>query len=113
MIKNSSNTLRQRLIILRKSKKMSQVEVSSKLNIALKTYQNYEYEKNSIPHNIIIKIAELYKVSLNFILLGENESILLEEKLINTRNNTFTETKLKDGFLIITTRVPLVQVLAK
>ena len=113
MIENSLNTLKQRLFFLRKAKKMSQTDVADKLDIAFRTYQNYENERNSIPHDIVVKLSQLYKVSLNFILLGENDLSKTENLLLDIKNNTFVETRLENGFLVTTIRTPLSQFLAK
>lgn len=113
MIENSLNTLKQRLLSLRKAKEMSQTDVANKLGIAFRTYQNYENEKNSIPHDIVVKLSQLHKVSLNFILLGENDLLKTENLLLDIKNNTFVETRLENGFLVTIVRAPLSQFLVK
>lgn len=103
------NSLKGRLFMLRKAKRMSQGDIANEIGINIRTYQNYENEKNSIPHDIIIKLAKIYNVSLNFLLLGENDLFNKENKLVDIKNNTDVHVRLDNGVLITTGRTPLAE----
>ena len=60
-----------RLKELRKSQKMTQIEISEKLNIPLMTYNNYENEKSQPNIEMLIKMANLHNVTLDY-LVGRN-----------------------------------------
>lgn len=57
-----------RLRDLRKTKKFSQQEVATKLNISDTSYQNYEYNKRDIPGDVLRRLASLYDVTVDYIL---------------------------------------------
>ena len=54
-----------RLKELRKSQKMTQIEISEKLNIPLMTYNNYENEKSQPNIEMLIKMANFHNVTLD------------------------------------------------
>lgn len=56
---------------LRKKAGYTQEEVSAKLNIQRQTYCNYENESRNPPIEIIVALADLYHVSVDF-LVREN-----------------------------------------
>lgn len=58
---------------LRESAKYTQEEVSEKLNIQRATYCNYELGFRLPPLDIIIGLAELYQVSVDYILTCSSE----------------------------------------
>ena len=55
---------------LRKKSGYTQEEVSGKLNIQRQTYCNYENACRTPPLEIIIALAELYHVSIDYLVLG-------------------------------------------
>ena len=55
---------------LRKKSGYTQEEVSHKLNIQRQTYCNYENACRTPPLEIIIALAELYHVSIDYLVLG-------------------------------------------
>ncbi len=57
-----------RLRELREQRKLSQPFVCSKLGICQKTLYNYEHGIGSIPDRALIKLAELYGVSIDYLL---------------------------------------------
>lgn len=57
-----------RLKELREDKDIKQQEIARMLKIATNTYCNYENEKRIIPYDCIIKLAEFYNTSVDYIL---------------------------------------------
>ena len=56
-----------RLRDLREDKDLSIRELAEKLHIKRTTYHNYENEKMKLTVDLVIKIAEFYNVSLDYI----------------------------------------------
>lgn len=68
MIKpNISNTI----LKLRRDAGYTQAQVSQKLNIQRQTYCNYENASRTPPLDIIVALAELYHVSIDYLVCGE------------------------------------------
>ena len=57
-----------RIVELRKNKKWTQTEVAKKLDMSQTGYSKYETGENDIPTTILIKLAQLYHVSTDYIL---------------------------------------------
>ena len=57
--------------ILREENKKLQVELADYLNVKQTTYSKYELGKINIPVDVLIKLADLYDVSLDYI-VGRN-----------------------------------------
>lgn len=53
---------------LRKEKKFTQEEAADKFGVKLSTYQKYERDAISPPYDILIKIADFYNVSTDYLL---------------------------------------------
>ena len=74
---------------LRKKAGYTQGEVSGKLNIQRQTYCNYENASRTPPLEIIIALAALYQVSVDYIVLGadavkaKSSKELLKDKLFD------------------------------
>lgn len=75
---------------LREENNYSQVEVAKKLDIGKDLYNKYERTEVRPPYEILIKLSEIYGVSLDYILTGkeyrekpsslkENQDILKQE----------------------------------
>lgn len=56
---------------LRKQNKKTQLEIATKINIPLMTYNNYENEKTEPNIKTLCKLADLYNVTLDY-LVGRN-----------------------------------------
>ena len=81
---------------LRKSKHITQTELSEYLNVGQSTLANFENEKRMIPVDIIIKLATYFNVSTDYLLgisptsTSFSEGVYYEQltedesKLINT-----------------------------
>ncbi len=65
--------LAQRLRACRKEKGLTQGQVAIYCDITEKTYQNYELSTREPKVAILIRIAELYQVSLDY-LVGRSEN---------------------------------------
>ena len=65
-----------RLKELRSAVGLNQSEMAEKLGVSVSSYQKYEREKNSIMPSIevLIKIAEFFGVSVDYLLGRENQS---------------------------------------
>ena len=57
-----------RLLELRKQKKLTQREIAQKLHIHLSTYRAYESGKRPIPLTILVYLAFFYDVSTDYII---------------------------------------------
>lgn len=65
--------LRELIRDLREDHDLKQKEVANYLNISQQTYSNYENGRRSIPVGVVAALAELYKVSTDY-LLGADTS---------------------------------------
>lgn len=61
------NMLAERLKQCRKEKKLTQNEIAIICNITEKTYQNYELMRREPKLDILIRIADAYNVSLDYL----------------------------------------------
>lgn len=53
---------------LRKNRKFTQEEAANQFGVKLSTYQKYERDAISPPYDILIKIADFYNVSTDYLL---------------------------------------------
>lgn len=53
---------------LREDHDLTQKQIAQKLNCSQQVYSNYELGKRDIPTDILIKLSNLYKVSVDYIL---------------------------------------------
>lgn len=58
---------------LRKNNNLTQKEISKYLEISLSQYSLYESGKRSIPICLLIKLAEFYNTSIDFIVGDTNQ----------------------------------------
>ena len=57
--------LRQNLVKLRKQSGMSSRDISAYLHVTPACYSNYERGRQQIPLDIIVKLAELYQITID------------------------------------------------
>ena len=69
--------LKERLRYLRNLHGFTQKQVADALNIERSTYTYYETGKTHPDLNAIVKIAKIYSVTLDYLLVGDNSSCLL------------------------------------
>lgn len=70
----------QRLRDLREDAELKQENVSRFLEITRQQYQLYESGKREIPFHLVIKLAEFYNVTIDYIAGLTNEKRRLSEK---------------------------------
>ncbi|MCI8604751.1 MAG: helix-turn-helix transcriptional regulator [Ruminiclostridium sp.] len=70
---------------LRKQKKLSQVELGKILGVAQNTLCNWENGKREINNDSLLKLADFFDVSIDYI-LGRNVDNLSEDLIILNRN---------------------------
>lgn len=57
----------ERLTALRKQKRISQAAAAKELNVALRGLQNYEYGDTEPRLSILIRMADFYSVSIDYL----------------------------------------------
>ena len=89
--------LNETLKLLRKKKGLTQQECADYLGINLSSYQKYEREKNNVTPSIeaLIKIADYYCVSLDYLLGREPEQDALAPLGLETGEKSALEVYLK------------------
>ena len=68
-------TFGQKILLLRKNKKMSQRNLSDKLNIAFSSIARYENNQVLPNTGIMLKIADLFNVSVDYLLKDIDEDL--------------------------------------
>ncbi len=58
----------QRIRDLREDRNLKQRQVAEFLNCSQQVYSNYELGQRDIPTDILIRLSELYKVSVDYLL---------------------------------------------
>lgn len=92
--------LTQQMYELRKKAKYTQEEVSQKLNIQRQTYCNYENATRTPPIEVVVALAELYHVTVDYMVLGPNlhspTPLGPAEKKLLTEYSALTESSQKE-----------------
>lgn len=65
---------------LRKNEKLTQKEFANKLNINIDTYKSIEQNRRKINLETLIKIADFYQVTLDYILDRKIKGIITSEE---------------------------------
>lgn len=91
---------------LRRSKKLTQADMSACLGISLSSYQKYEREKGTvIPSlDVLIKIADFYNVSTDYLLgrsISEGASLDCIDELALKYNLSDTEKRFLNTYLAL------------
>ena len=76
-----------RLIKLRENKQLKQTEVAKLLNIGAVTYNRYEKGEREPDHNMLVRLATFFNVSVDY-LLGINDIPNIAEKYSTEKNNS-------------------------
>lgn len=58
---------------LRKSKKLSQASVARQIDISYPAYRRYELGEREMPISTVVKLANLYEVSLDYLVGRRDE----------------------------------------
>ncbi|WP_433958886.1 helix-turn-helix domain-containing protein [Cytobacillus horneckiae] len=61
-----------RLKILRSERKLTQEELASKIGVTRGTYAHYEINKRQPDYDTLIKLADFFEVSTDYLLKGED-----------------------------------------
>ncbi len=87
----------------RENKELSQTEMAQKLGIAVTTYRNYENTTREPNYEILVNIANLLDVSVDYLLGNENKGNSLNVLLLKSSKLTersFRELNLYLDYLI-------------
>ena len=71
--------LKDKLLELRKSNKKNQSDLADLLNISIAAYGHYESGRSEPDINSLIKIANYYDVSVDYLVDRQNENITLQD----------------------------------
>ena len=69
------------LKLLRKNLGLTQDEVAKKLKLARTTYRNYENNEREPNIETLVRMADFYKVSLDFLCGRQNKSLIFADSL--------------------------------
>ena len=72
MIGDYMATKYQRIKDLREDKDLTQIQISKQLNISQRAYSHFETGTRGIPTEILIKLADIFEVSLDY-LVGRSD----------------------------------------
>lgn len=75
-----------KLLILRKQKKLTQLQLADALEISRQAYNNYENNRREPDYQLIAKFSEYFNVSTDY-LLGNTDVPTPMQKKINPSNN--------------------------
>lgn len=75
-----------KITVLRKQNGWSQTELAKKINCSRATLINYEGNKNTPPVEIAVKLAEVFNVSLDY-LIGKGQNTKFDKKMLNRLND--------------------------
>ena len=85
----------------------SQTNFAKLLGVSLSAYKNYELNKTPISHTVLKKIEDETKTSLEFLINGKDLLKDRNETILKIKHNTQFETKIDNGDMVITARIPL------
>jgi len=92
------STLGSRLRKLRNSKRWTMEEVANKLGLKThSTYSNWEYDRTQPDIEMLVKLADLFKVSVDYLLGKQNEDFVYPESEIE---RVITETEKHYGVIL-------------
>ncbi|MCY8409017.1 helix-turn-helix domain-containing protein [Bacillus haynesii] len=86
-----------KLIALRKSKKLTQEEMASKIGVHRGTYANYERGNRQPDYETLIKIADFFEVSIDYLLRKETQEKIINEEAKKILNDPKTFIAARDG----------------
>lgn len=70
---------------LRKSLKLTQSELANNLGISRDTYKNYEQERTQMNYDMLIKVADYFDVSLDYLCGRQNKNLIFADSLTETQ----------------------------
>lgn len=78
---------------IRTSNNLKTKDVSDKLNIGLRTYQNYESGKTQPPLETLIKLADYFNCSIDYLLGHETKDLIYVNNLTSQQKKMIEEIK--------------------
>lgn len=60
--------MKEQLQELRKAKRLTQEQISAIVDVKLSTYQKYERDATAPPYDVLVRIADFYNVSTDYLL---------------------------------------------
>ncbi len=78
---------------LRKSRKLTQEELAKEIGISRDTYKNYEQERTQMGYDMLIKMADFFNVSLDFLCGRPNANLIFADSLTETQKKIVELTK--------------------
>lgn len=92
----------ERLAEIRKDYGDKQTDLAQKLNISLSTIRSWEQEKSAPPHEMLVRICRLYRVSSDYLLgLSDTDPAYVQRRRIeNFTRNELAELKNFEEFLM-------------
>ena len=66
---------------LRKNLKITQAELASQLGISRDTYKNYEQERTQMNYEMLIRVADYFNVSLDYLCGRQNKNLIFADSL--------------------------------
>lgn len=90
-MKQSISILTDKIRELRMSAQYTQAEVSKKLNIQRQTYCNYENASRTPPLETIVALAELYQVSVDYLVSDTKGSDCKAPKLTSSEKKLLSD----------------------
>lgn len=76
---------------LREDSDLTQIEIGKKLNMSQSQYQKYESGLRTPPIDILIQLADIYGVSLDYITERTNAKKVTQSELANPKYNRLIE----------------------
>ena len=73
---------------IRKKEKMTQEQFAMKLNVSRQAVSNWENNKNLPDIGMLILISDVFQISLDYLIKGENEMNNMTEKIIKDGSET-------------------------
>ena len=86
-----------RLKELRKSKNMYQKELAAELDVTMQTISGWEINRTTPDYDMLVKIANFFKVSVDFLLGNEKKATDLEAELKD--KEVLKRTLIKNGYM--------------
>lgn len=66
---------------LRSNLGLTQAELANKLGISRDTYKNYEQERTQMNYEMLIKVADFYDISLDYLCGRQNKNLIFVDGL--------------------------------
>ena len=106
---------------LRKNLNLTQAELAEKLGISRDTYKNYEQERTQMGYEMLIRAADFFDVSLDFLCGRQNKNLIFADSLSEKKKELINmikdlnddETLIAIGFVARLTNKPINEVMEK